>query len=392
MLRVEALRAKQGDCLLLLYGDPTRPRVSLIDGGPSGVWRDALQPRLAQLRKERAPERLAIGLMLVSHIDDDHIDGLIQLTELLEEQQNSDDSFLDVDVLWHNSFDDLLGDTDATLAAPDAGNATQAAAGGRGGGPGLSDGSGFAATSVNQGQTLRDNAAALALNVNRPFDGLVRAGVDESVVTLPDGLTITVLGPEEKQLGELHEAWDKELMKEHNKFGPAAYLDNSFSNLASIVALMEIEGHTLLLTGDARGDDIIRNARAAGLLGSNDRLPLDLLKLPHHGSDRNVDVDFFETFPADHYVISGDGSHGNPEVETFRMLFAARGDDASHFTIYLTYDPASYKPYQRRRREPAQPYPVDQLLKVFADQEAAGQDFDVIFPGPTDVSVSIDLT
>ncbi len=184
MLRVEALRARQGDCLLLVYGDPTRPRVSLIDGGPSGVWRDALQPRLAHLRKERAPERLAIGLMVVSHIDDDHIDGLIQLTELLKEQQNSDDSFLDVDVLWHNSFDDLLGDTDATLAAPVAGNATQAAAGGRGEGPGLSDGSGFAATSVNQGQTLRDNAAVLALNVNRPFDGLVRAGVDESVVRL----------------------------------------------------------------------------------------------------------------------------------------------------------------------------------------------------------------
>lgn len=382
MLRVEALRAKQGDCLLLLYGDPSQPRVSLIDGGPRGVWRDALQPRLAQLRTERAPERLAIDLMMVSHIDDDHIDGLIQLTELLKEQQNSDDSFLDVDVLWHNSFDDLFGETDTTVAA----------AGGPGEEPGLSEGGSFAATSVNQGRTLRDNAAALALNVNGPFDGLVRAGVDQSVVSLPDGLTITVLGPEEKQLRELHEAWDKQLMKEHKKFGPAAYLDDSFSNLASIVALMEVEGHTLLLTGDARGDDIIRNARAAGVLGTNDQLPLDLLKLPHHGSDRNVDVDFFETFPADHYVISGDGSHGNPEVETFRMLFAARGDDAKHFTIHLTYDPASYKPYSRRRREPAKPYPVDQLLQLFADQEAAGQDFDVIFPGPTDISVSIDLT
>ncbi|MCH8899623.1 MAG: hypothetical protein IH942_03890 [Acidobacteria bacterium] len=382
MVRVEALRAKQGDCLLLLYGDPSQPRVSLIDGGPRGVWRDALQPRLAQLRTERAPERLAIDLMMVSHIDDDHIDGLIQLTGLLKEQRDSDDSFLDVDVLWHNSFDDLFGETDATVAA----------AGGPGKEPGFSDGGSFAATSVNQGQTLRDNAAALALNVNGPFDGLVRAGVDQSVVKLPDGLTITVLGPEEKQLRELHEAWDKQLMKEHKKFGPAAYLDDSFSNLASIVALIQVEGHTLLLTGDARGDDIIRNARAAGVLGTNDRLPLDLLKLPHHGSDRNVDVDFFETFPADHYVISGDGSHGNPEVETFRMLFAARGDDAEHFTIHLTYDPASYKPYSRRRREPAKPYPVDQLREVFADQEAAGQDFDVIFPGPTDISVSIDLT
>ncbi len=381
MLRVEALRAKQGDCLLFLYGDPSRPRVSLIDGGPRGVWRDALQPRLVQLREERAPERLAIDLMMVSHIDDDHIDGLIQLTELLKEQQNSDDSFLDVDVLWHNSFDDMFGETDATVAA----------AGGLGEEPGLSEGGNFAPTSVNQGQTLRDNAAALALNVNGPFDGLVRAGVDQSVVKLPDGLTITVLGPEEKQLRELHEAWDKQLMKEHKKFGPAAYLDDSFSNLASIVALIQVEGHTVLLTGDARGDDIIRNARAAGVLGTNDQLPLDLLKLPHHGSDRNVDVDFFETFPADHYVISGDGSHGNPEVETFRMLFAARGDDAKHFTIHLTYDPASYKPYSRRRREPAKPYPVDHLLKVFADPEAAGQDFDVIFPGPTDISVSIDL-
>ena len=45
---------------------------------------------------------------------------------------------------------------------------------------------------------------------------------------------------------------------------------------------------------------------------------------------------FFERVPADHYVFSGDGEHGNPERATLQMLLDARGADAN-YTIHLTY-------------------------------------------------------
>jgi hypothetical protein len=60
------------------------------------------------------------------------------------------------------------------------------------------------------------------------------------------------------------------------------------------------------------------------------------LKVPHHGSDNNMETIFFKRVPADHYIFSGDGEHGNPERATLQMLLDARGAEAD-YTIHLTY-------------------------------------------------------
>jgi hypothetical protein len=57
--------------------------------------------------------------------------------------------------------------------------------------------------------------------------------------------------------------------------------------------------------------------------------------MPHHGSSRNVELDFFKQVTADHYVFSGNGEHGNPERETVEMLLEAR--PAAAFTMHFTY-------------------------------------------------------
>ena len=64
-------------------------------------------------------------------------------------------------------------------------------------------------------------------------------------------------------------------------------------------------------------------------------MKVDILKMPHHGSDRNMEKIFLERVVADHYVFSGDGEHGNPERKTFQMLRDARKDE--NFLIHLTY-------------------------------------------------------
>jgi hypothetical protein len=65
-----------------------------------------------------------------------------------------------------------------------------------------------------------------------------------------------------------------------------------------------------------------------------DKIHVDLLKLPHHGSNRNVRQGFFQRVSADHYVISANGRDGNPESETLEWIFAARGQEP--FTLWLT--------------------------------------------------------
>lgn len=103
----------------------------------------------------------------------------------------------------------------------------------------------------------------------------------------------------------------------------------------------------MLLTGDARGDDILEGLRAAGLLTRSTN-HVQVLKMPHHGSDRNVDTDVFRTVTADNYVISGDGKYNNPELATLAMLTEARrGDD---LFIYLTNrEPRVVRWFDRKR-------------------------------------------
>ncbi len=107
-------------------------------------------------------------------------------------------------------------------------------------------------------------------------------------------------------------------------------------NLSSIVVLAELGGKSILLTGDARGDKILEGMELVGLIEKDGKRHVDILKVPHHGSDNNMETIFFQRVTADHYVFSGDGEHGNPERATLEMLLEARGDDAE-YQIHLTY-------------------------------------------------------
>src|SRR6185503_13237830 len=76
LFTLEALHAKHGDSLLLHYGKPGAPNLIVIDGGPAGVYKTSLRPRLTELKQSRSADApLTIRMMMVSHLDDDHING-----------------------------------------------------------------------------------------------------------------------------------------------------------------------------------------------------------------------------------------------------------------------------------------------------------------------------
>jgi hypothetical protein len=79
----------------------------------------------------------------------------------------------------------------------------------------------------------------------------------------------------------------------------------------------------------------LQGLELVGLLKKGSKLHVDILKMPHHGSDRNIEPIFFRRITADHYVFSGNGEHGNPERETLQMLLDESGGE--EFTIHLTY-------------------------------------------------------
>ena len=117
---LEVLRARKGDCLMLHYGTSDDPALALIDGGPGGVYRPFLKPRLEALRAERGlteAQSLPVDLCMLSHIDDDHVLGLLGLTkELVEAVQDNQPKLVQILDLWHNSFDDIVKNDAAELA------------------------------------------------------------------------------------------------------------------------------------------------------------------------------------------------------------------------------------------------------------------------------------
>jgi hypothetical protein len=335
---LEALQAFHGDSLLLHAGSADAPLLVLVDGGPSGTWETSLQPRLEELRAERAGDgALRVDLAMVSHIDDDHVHGMVDLAgELVTEQEDAKPLRYDVRTLWHNSFDDIIGNDADELSAAAVEVLSQPV-----GDPRADEirAAGLAVVaSVGQGRELRDQAKQLGWGINEPFDGpvvLPQAGV--RTITL-GAVKLTVVCPHEAQLEKLHDVWDKWL-KEHPKAvaqdaaATAAFTDNSPYNLSSIVVHAECDGRTMLLTGDARGDHVLSGLDEAGI-AQGGKTHVDILKLPHHGSIRNLDPTFFERITADHYVISANGRDGNPETETLDTIAATRDDD--DFTIHLT--------------------------------------------------------
>jgi len=410
---LEALEARHGDALVLYHGkDDGDMSIVVIDGGPHKVYRQSLRKRLESLRPEG--EDLHIPLMMVSHLDEDHIQGLVDLTaelvEMQDDPQNLPDDLLNanvalpyrIDAVWYNGFDKILENTDQDLKSLAASAVIQ---------PGGPDDSvrplaEAIAASVGQGLKLTANLEALDINVNGGGSKLLLASADERLTYAfnptkksfyklkpgdepeDDALKFTLLGPTHDQLIKLHERWDKDLKtiiaKENKKkleAEGADYEDDSPFNLSSIVVLAEAGGKSMLLTGDARGDYIIESAKQAGLL-ENGVLSVDVLKLPHHGSNYNVDTSFFETFPADHYIVSADGKYENPSLETFEYLFAARANDDRLFTVYLTNETGT--PGDNKAH-------IDTLVAELKSKVASDPKVTVVYRQPGDPSVVVNL-
>jgi hypothetical protein len=336
---LEALQAGPGDSLIVHYGDP--PLFILVDGGPKPTYSKVLRKRLDALKdkwQDMDTQKLIIDLLLISHIDDDHIAGIVELlSDMCTREAVGPLPYL-IQTVWHNSFDDLIGRGADALQRKLASAATSP--------PGhrhqpamLSAG---VVASVNQGREIRRLARQLGIPLNSGFESLILATDDRpATLEIAAGLRLRVLGPTEGRLRALQSHWEKMVRRlqdsETNDARLVEYVDRSVSNLSSIIVLLEAkvgqDTKRMLLTGDARGDDLLEMIDEYQLAPGG-RLHVDVFKIPHHGSDRNADPKLFELVTADHYVISANGAHGNPDPPLIKWILDARRGDK--FKIHMT--------------------------------------------------------
>jgi beta-lactamase superfamily II metal-dependent hydrolase len=316
MFRLRVIQARFGDCLLLEFGYPDTPKYILIDGGPSGVYAAHLHPEL--LKIPAAGRKLA--LIILSHVDNDHVIGLLDMfADLKADQDNNQPPFISIDGLWHNSFQRTIDPLELRTGRLQSVLGAYKAAGIR------VNSTSFGLEGIGEGQNLRTMSLSLGISVNPGFEEKA-ISLESAPDKIPiDNIFLRVIGPTKKNLSNLRKKWDKWLRDQETRIETAnllsaADLDDSIPNLSSIIVLAEGEGKKILLTGDALGRDIIKGLGQAGLLDAEGKVCIDLLKLPHHGSWRNVNDDFFRKVIADQYLISADGTDDNPDIQTLKSL------------------------------------------------------------------------
>ena len=299
MFRIEMLPAGHGDCLWIEYGDPKAPRRVLIDGGAAGTYKRALRERLRGLREnERRFE-----LLVVTHIDADHITGILELLEDSETRFQARD-------IWFNGYRHLPDEKPETLGPV-------------------------------QGERLTDLLAKRPWN--REFKEaavVVQADGELPRLQLEGGLVLTLLSPTPGKLADLKPEWEKEVRKagldpsqprpgEVESPGGFELLgspdvealaaeafseDSAKANGSSIALLAEFEGRRLLLTGDAHPG--IMTAAIKRLAGGG-RLAVDACKLPHHGSKANVNRQFLQALDCRKWLFSTNGAYfRHPDRQT----------------------------------------------------------------------------
>ncbi|MGB6152500.1 MAG: MBL fold metallo-hydrolase [Pricia sp.] len=339
MFTLRVVQAKFGDCFIVIYGDEKKPKYLLIDGGPGGVYPNYLRPELKKIRDEGGE----LELIILSHVDGDHIVGLINLTEELREQQvDGNPPIIKVKGLWMNSFSNTLGkNNQLTHAVQSLFSRVQNIQ------STMPEGN-LVLQSINQGNTLKRNAMVLEIPINEVVnEGIITNTLLPNTVSL-NNLNLKVIGPNSDNLERLRKEWEEWIKKNEAKLMMAdaeimGNLDKSVPNLSSIMFLMEAEGKSILFTGDGRGDFILEGLAEAGLINDDGKMHVDVLKVPHHGSIRNATSEFFEKITASIYIVSGDGHHGNPEFETLKWIIEAAHEQERTIQIICTNETDSTK-------------------------------------------------
>lgn len=297
MLELHLLPARQGDAIWVRWGQKQLTHQLIVDMGTLGVGK-RLRERLEEL-----PEKARrFELLVVTHIDADHIGGV--LTCLMDAAPLKGLEFGDI---WFNGLDHLPITKKTDIEEQ-----------------GGAQGSRFAIWLA--GRTW-----------NEYFEGeAVYRNKKPKTVRLPGGLSITILGPTSKRLAALAPVWSKELevalKKKRAKEGGGAVeslgrrqveprlastddlrrlaamstgADDSEPNGSSIFLLLEHGRRKVLLTGDAYAQDIIAGIDS---LGVKRPFKIDALKVPHHGSSQNVTKELIRAVECPLFLFSTDGT------------------------------------------------------------------------------------
>jgi hypothetical protein len=339
VFRIKLLPALNGDCIWIEYGEENAVSRVLIDGGPLGAYA-ALRAEIEQLPLEQR----TFELLVVTHIDADHIDGTVKLMRHPELGAKFQE-------VWFNGWPQLK--TLPTLAP----TTEELSVEGRGAGSGAY----LDLLMIRGGEACNERFRERAVCV--ADDGALPR------VRLKGGLELTLLSPTVDKLRKLRTTWYEAFQKLGAEPGDqdfilaklekdkrfrgdedaapavpagldeaaslAPELDNAVANGSSIAFVAEYADQRCALLGDAHAPLIEKSFRRMASARTEPKLRLAAVKLSHHGSKGNTTPGLMRAIDCRNYLVSTDGSiFHHPDDEAIQCVIA----NAKPARLFFNYE------------------------------------------------------
>ncbi len=296
-MKLKVFQAEEGDCFILhLVDGDGIPRNILIDGGESETYEDGGLNDYIQ--SEIYDKEQIIDLLIITHTDNDHINGIIEFFE-----DNSMEK--KIGKVWYNYSDKNPKFVNTKVTSK---------------------------MSIKTGLPIRDYLAERNLWEGKEYffnpkdPDLYKKEIFPNVrITLisPDKDALNTFLTKSEEYTSIHKMANKfpyKILKQNKTFEEYSLIEISpearMENKSSMAFILEVENQTLLFLGDAN-ITIINNS--LDVLGYNESNKLDcgLIKLSHHGSIGNINNQFFEYVNGKSFLVSTNGNkHEHPDEVT----------------------------------------------------------------------------
>lgn len=337
-MNIKCLPARYGDSFLINICDGTKQYNILIDCGLKDTCTEFIKNQLVSIKK--------IDLLVLTHIDDDHIKGAIELFQDADIIDN-----IVIDNIW---FNDLYKITEGKLKKNIKSDLSNNGS--------IESGKFDQEVSYKQAKCLANYIleSKHSDNWNKGI-GIISCDDNYYKELYPIGreVKIVLLSPSKERIEELFSKWceksniDKDKLVIDNKtlnsfysfyinskngvgkfdeecsgkiadietMAEKEYSVKNTSNDASIAFFIETKKNKVLFLGDSNSKDIEKSLKQYMKDKKLQKIKFDLIKVSHHGSKNNISNGLLELLECDKYVISTNGEiYNHPDLECLSKI------------------------------------------------------------------------
>jgi beta-lactamase superfamily II metal-dependent hydrolase len=323
MYNIHLLPAAYGDAVLVEYGNGA-PKYILIDGGPYYNFE-----KLVAGLKRVAPKLKELELLVITHIDIDHIDGIVTFLK-------RDKLPFKIKDIWYNGYDQMDDFRDVL--------------------------------GVLQGEYISSLIQTKGLPHNKSFKRNAVVVTDYKklpVIKLTGGMTLTLLSPGKMALEKLHAVWKKDIKKygadpdfvkkieEDTRYDADDDIlgeisiealqklkvtgDKAPANGSSIAFIGTFDGRSCLFAADATSDYLLEAINPMLEKSGKERLKLDAWKLAHHASKKSTLEKLMKKIDCKKLLVSTNGAKfSHPDAAAIAKLLKNNGPGLQFYFNYKT--------------------------------------------------------